>query len=172
MYLFFFYSLILLTGSFFCCLCFYTLLNSGSLYCFIDFNLAYKSVLLLCSIALILLRLFNSSSNIKIQFTVVLNLLFPTGDIISVPFYVTDLPSPTTVVLEYNWLICYNLSIDWVSSSITFLTPAAEPSTSFLLREISLAPPLLPPKVTLPYVSLIRAAAYVYICELFGSMLF
>lgn len=69
-------------------------------------------MLLLRSVAPISLRLFDGSSNIKIQFAVDLNLLFLTGDTISVLFYVTNLSSPTTAVLRYNWLTHHNPSID------------------------------------------------------------
>ena len=105
-------------------------------------------------------------------------------------FYLAPLDSECKIVLGHNWLTHYNLSIDWVLSSIEFQTCAqgmpttSTPSVSLVLSDQpvpSLAnhPGSTPsddapdcPPLTAPHISLINAAAYMRACKLEGSLQF
>ena len=105
-------------------------------------------------------------------------------------FYLALLDSECKIVLGHNWLTRYNLSIDWVLSSIDFQTHAqgmptlSTPSVSPVLSDQPVSglanhsgpmpsddTPVCPPLMA-PHISLINAAAYVHACKLEGSLQF
>src|ERR1700723_1477620 len=144
-------------------------------------------------INLIRLKLFDgSSSSHMITKAIDIPLQIAPGHITPFTFYVTMLDPSCIMVLGYNWLTHYNLLIDWVLSSITFLSTHIdnpEPETRPLMRtsvskEMELpstsdpydpefraesTTPLIEPKID---ISLINAAAYLQACSFPGSQQF
>jgi len=66
------------------------------------------------------LCLFDGTSNNIISEVALLPVKFPSGECMTLDFYVTPLDSCYSLVLGHSWLTCYNPLIDWVSGSISF----------------------------------------------------
>jgi len=81
------------------------------------------------------LCLFDGTSNNIISEVVLLPVKFPSGEYMTLDFYVTPLNFCCSLVLGHSWLTCYNLLIDWVSGSISFRPPS-------LLQSLASVPPV------------------------------
>lgn len=157
---------------------FLALVDSGSIHCFMDNRFTSKYSLLMSPIRSIELKLFDGSSNSFISEVTTIPITFPTGECIPVDFYITPLNSSVSVVLGYNWLICYNPSIDWILRNIIFrstvsdvLSPPPMSSTKDTLPQHSVAPPVVQAQAP-PSISLINAAAFIHATKLEGSQSF
>ena len=77
---------------------------------------------------------------------------------------VTPLDSSCSVVLEYNWLTCYNPSIDWVLGSIKFRLHLLESPTLSLMSSAQKAQ-LHSQNPMPPCIALIGAAAFALVSK-------
>ena len=113
----------------------WTLVDSGSTYCFLDFAFAHRHSLPTTPTPPVELCLFDGTSNNIISEVVSLSVKFLSGECMTLDFYVTLLDSCCSLVLGHSWLIHYNLLIDWVFGSISFRPPS-------LLQSLASVPPV------------------------------
>ena len=159
------------------------LMDSGSSHNFVDSELVNKYGLPTRSVDPLRLQLFDGSSNHTITQFTTLPLQFPSGEILSVDFYVTPLDKSVSAVLGYSWLSDYNPLIDWQKHSVQFRTtpsdrPASDPAAQTPVSPAPLADPVAAPApatpdpapyTKAPKVSLIGATAFARACKLPGS---
>jgi hypothetical protein len=160
------------------------LIDSGSSDCFIDSTFINNYRLSTYSVPPLQLRLFDGTTNNMITQAIDLPVRFATGVVTPTTFYVTPLDGSCAIVLGYNWLARYNPLIDWVSSSITFQTPAQPVLTP--LSSADMAPVSPPPASTphsdhdppstsdrqVPSIEFVSPAAFAKACRLEGSVAF
>jgi hypothetical protein len=95
------------------------LIDSGSSHCFVSSRIVEINGFKPYSITPITLRYLDGSSSI-ISEMLRLPILFPSGDVQNMDFYVTRLDAPSDLVLGYNWLRRFNPLIDWSTGNISF----------------------------------------------------
>ena len=156
---------------------FRALVDSGSSHCFVDSEFVARNSLPTLSVSPLRLQLFDGTSNHTITQTTLIPLHFPSGEVISVDFYVTPLDKSVSVVLGYRWLSAYNPLIDWKTHSIQFrTTPSARPvSPTPVPSQLTPdstghpTPSTSTPSASAPSISLVNAAAFARACKMEGS---
>ena len=121
------------------------LVDSGSTHCFLDSTFAHGHSLPTTPTPPVELRLFDGTSNNIISEVVSLPVKFPSGECMTLDFYVTSLDSCCSLVLGHFWLIRYNSLIDWVSGSIFFQPPSVLQSPASVPPVETLVNPLFSP---------------------------
>ena len=112
-----------------------TLVDSGSTHCFLDSAFACGHSLSTTPTPPVELHLFDGTSNNIISEVVSLPVKFPSGECMTLDFYVIPLDPCCSLVLGHSWLTRYNLLIDWVSRSISFRPPS-------VLQSLASVPPV------------------------------
>jgi len=133
------------------------------------------------------LRLFDGTSNNIISEIVSLPVKFPSGECMTLDFYITPLDSCCLLVLGHSWLTRYNPLIDWVSGSISFRPPSLLQSLASVPPVETLVNPLfspaknplqftpsetLPSNPKQPHIAIISAPALLQASCLLGSKTF
>ncbi|KAJ8519009.1 hypothetical protein ONZ45_g4010 [Pleurotus djamor] len=97
------------------------------------------------------LTLFDGSSNSYITEAIDLESRFPSGDYMTITFFVTTLDLTCSVVLGHDFLTRFNPLIDWVTGQIQFRTPIrGSPAPTTLLTPSKTSPSNPEPRQPLP----------------------
>ncbi len=103
---------------------FHALLDSGSSHSFVNKAFVVDNKLEFSYLPNpILLRMFDGSTPSNISKKVQMPITFSTGETHHLEFFVTSLDENYSLVLGYDWLAQYNLSIGWTETKITFREP-------------------------------------------------
>src|SRR5260370_19978590 len=103
---------------------FCALLDSGSSHSFVNEAFAVNNKLKFSYLPNpILLRMFDGSTPSNISKKVWMPITFSTGEMHHLEFFVMSLDENYSLVLGYDWLARYNLSIDWTETKIMFREP-------------------------------------------------
>jgi len=115
------------------------------MHCFLDSAFARGHFLSTTPTPPVELRLFDGTSNNIISKVVSLPVKFPSGECMTLDFYITPLDSCCSLVLDHSWLTRYNPLIDWVSGSISFRPPSVLQSLASVPPVETLVNPLFSP---------------------------
>src|SRR5260221_9379545 len=100
---------------------FCALLDSGSSHSFVNKAFTVDNKLKFSYLPNpILLRMFDGSTPSNISKKVQMPITFSTGEMHHLEFFVMSLDENYSLVLGYDWLARYNLSIDWTETKIMF----------------------------------------------------
>ena len=164
-----------------------TLVDSGSIHCFLDSAFAHGHFLPTTPTLPVGLYLFDRTSNNIISKIVLLPVTFPSSECITLDFYVTSFDSCCSLVLGHSWLTHYNLLIDQVSRSIFFQPPSllqslasifpVETLVNSLLSLVEIPLQFTPSEMSLsnpkqPYIIIINVTALLQASCLSGSTIF
>ena len=165
----------------------WTLVDSGSTYCFLDSAFACGHSLSTTPTLPVELCLFDRTLNNIISEVVLLPVKFLSGKCMTFDFYVTLLDSCCSLVLGHSWLTCYNPLINWVSGSISFQPPSLLQSPASVLPVETLVNPsfslvenplqFTPSETSLfnskwPHITIISVPALLRVLWLSGSKIF
>ena len=119
---------------------FQALVNSRTIYCFVDSKFVDTHHLKIFTTSLVVLYLFDSSSNNTIFKIANLPIIFSIGNCMILDFYIIPINSSCSLILEYNWLTWHNSLIDWINRLINFHSSLQENlASSYIMANTPLA---------------------------------
>ena len=101
-------------------LCFSSMIDSGSLHCFLDKHYAKFNHFPIFSVLRMRLHLIDGSTPSFITHATLVPVQFPCGTTLQMRFLLTKLDSEFPAVLGLHWLTQHNPLINWADSSVNF----------------------------------------------------
>jgi hypothetical protein len=103
------------------------LVDSGSSHYFVNLSFISQYDLPFYEILPVTLHLLDGLVGAIITSTADILIQFTTSDILLLKFYVIKLDSVSVLVFGYDWLYCYNPSIDWTTGLISHFQQLPHP---------------------------------------------